>query len=67
MSTHEITVAVMELSPQDRLQLARRIVDSVVADEAAADKIAEAVRGIEDILTGKVQGLNEAEFQAALK
>ncbi len=35
MSTHEITAAVMELSPQDRLELARRIVDSVVADEAA--------------------------------
>ncbi len=67
MSTHEITAAVMELSPQDRLELARRIVDSVVADEAASDKIAEAVRGIEDILTGKVRGLSEAEFQAALK
>jgi hypothetical protein len=66
MSVHEIAEAVMELSETDRLDLARRIVDSVVADQQSAVEVARAVQGIEDVLTGKVRGLNEAEFQRAL-
>ena len=67
MSVHEIAEAVMQLSETDRLDLARRIVDSVVADQQSAGEVAKAVQGIEDVLTGKVRGLNEAEFQRALE
>lgn len=67
MSVHEIAEAVMELSETDRLELARRIVDSVVAEQQSAGEVARAVQGIEDVLTGKVRGLNEAEFQRALE
>ena len=67
MSVHDIAEAVMELSETERLELARRIVESVVAERQTAVEVARAVRGIEDVLTGKVRGLTEAEFQRALE
>jgi hypothetical protein len=67
MSVHEIAEAVMELSETDRLNLARRIVESVIEDQQTADQVARAVQGIEDVLRGKVRGLSEIEFQSALK
>ena len=67
MSVHEIAEAVMQLSEADRLELARRIVASVVAEQESAGEVARAVQGIEDVLTGRVRGLSEAEFQRALE
>ena len=67
MSIREIDEAVMELPEQERLELARRIVASLVAEQEVSGKIAEAVRGIEDVITGKVAGLSESEFRNALK
>jgi len=56
----------MELSETERLDLARPIVASVVAEQGSAAEVARAVKGIEDVLTGKVRGLSEAQFQRAL-
>lgn len=67
MSAHEIAEAVMELPERERLELARRIVASVVEEREKSGDIAEAVRGIEDVMTGKVRGLSEEEFRAALQ
>jgi hypothetical protein len=67
MSTEDIAQAVMELPENERLELARRIVASLVVEQESADKIAQAVQGIEDIVTGKVAGLTEVEFRNALK
>jgi len=67
MSTQEIAEAVMALPERERLELARRIVASVASDEEVSTRIAEAVCGIEDIVTGKVVGLSESEFRDALK
>ena len=67
MSTQEIADAVMELPEKERLELARRIVASVAAEQEVARAIREAVRGIEDVVTGKVRGLTEAEFRDALQ
>jgi hypothetical protein len=67
MSTQEITEAVMELPENDRLELARRIVASIVAEQEVAGAISQAVQGIEDVVTGKVRGLSEAEFRDALR
>jgi len=67
MSMQEIAEAVMDLPETERLELARRIVASVVADRENADDIAQAVRGIEDVVTGKVRGLSDAEFRDALQ
>ena len=66
MSVQDIAEAVMELPEKDRLELARRIVASVVADQESSAAIAQAVQGIEDVVTGKVRGLDEAEFRDAL-
>ena len=57
----------MELSEKDRLELARRIVASLISEQEAAVAIGQAVQGIEDVVTGKVRGLSEAEFRDALR
>ena len=67
MSTEQIAEAVMALPQDERLELARRIVASVVTEQEGAPQIVDAVRGIEDVITGKVPGLTEAEFRAALR
>jgi len=67
MSTQDLAEAVMELPERERLELARRIVASLVAERESSEQILHAVRGIEDVMTGKVQGLTEAEFRDALR
>lgn len=67
MSKQEIAEAAMRLPEKDRLEVARRIVASVAADEETSAAIREAVKGIEDVVTGKVRGLTEAEFRDALR
>lgn len=57
----------MELPEKDRLELARRIVAGIVVEQDTAAAIARAVRGIEDVVTGEVRGLSEAEFRDALR
>jgi len=57
----------MELPEKDRLELARRIVASLISEQEAAVAIGQAVQGIEDVVTGKVRGLSEAEFRDALR
>ena len=67
MSTQELAEAVMELPEKERLELARRIVAGIVTEQEAASAIGQAVQGIEDVVTGKVRGLSEAEFRKALR
>jgi hypothetical protein len=63
MSMHEIAEAVLDLPETERLELARR----VAAERENAAEVARAIQGIEDVLTGKVRGLTEAEFQRAIE
>jgi hypothetical protein len=67
MSVNEIAETVLELPEAERLELARRLIASVVAEQESAAEVARAVQGIEDVLTGKVRGLTEAEFRRALE
>jgi hypothetical protein len=67
MSAQEIAEAVMALPEKERLELARRIVESIDSEHKVSARVAEAVRGIEDVVTGKVVGLTETEFRDALK
>lgn len=46
----------MELSPEERLDLARRLVESVGTPEHVNDAIAEGVRRIEELMTGPSKG-----------
>ena len=67
VSAKEIAEAVMALPEAERLQLARRIVAAIAAEREITKKISDAVQGIEDIVTGKLNGLTETEFRNALK
>jgi hypothetical protein len=67
MSTQEIAKAILELPEKDRLELARRIVTSIVEERQAGGAIGQAVQGIEDVITGKVRGLSEFQFRDALR
>jgi len=67
MTSGDLSRLVLELPPDERLELARRLVESVVAPAALNEALKEGIRRIEDIATGRVQGLTEEEYRAALK
>ncbi len=62
-----ITAGPFELPPEERLELARRLVESVVAPEPLNEAVLEGIRRIEDITTGRTQALTEDQYHAALK
>lgn len=66
MSSIELSNAALELSPDERLELARRLVESVIEPPAVKAAVAEGVRRIEDVAAGRVQGLTEDQYRAAL-
>jgi len=66
MSTDLATIA-LDLPPEERLELARRLVESVVLPDSLTEAVADGIRRIEEVATGRVQGLTEAEYRAALR
>jgi putative addiction module component (TIGR02574 family) len=56
-----------ELPADERLELARRLVESVVSPEPLDEAVIEGIRRIEEIAAGRVQGLTEEQFRAALQ
>jgi hypothetical protein len=67
MNKQEIVDAVLALPEMERLELARRIIANLVVDRDASGRVAEAVKGIEDVVSGKVNGLSDVEFRNTLK
>jgi putative addiction module component (TIGR02574 family) len=67
MSATELSSAALELPPDERLELARRLVESVVAPASLNEAVAEGIRRIEDIANGRVEGLTEEQFRTALR
>jgi putative addiction module component (TIGR02574 family) len=67
MAASDVTKLALELTPEERLELARQLVESVVAPDSLTATIAEGIRRIEDVATGRVKGLTEEEFRAALR
>jgi len=57
----------LELPPDERLELARRLVESVVAPVPLNEAVTEGIRRIEDVATGRVNGLTEEQYRSALK
>ncbi len=55
------------LSPEDRLELARRLVESVVEPAFLTEAVKEGIQRIEDVATGRVAGLTEEQFRAAMR
>ena len=66
MTSIDLSRAVLELPPEERLELARRLVESVVAPEPLSEAVSEGIRRIEDIVLGRVQGLTEEQYRTAL-
>jgi putative addiction module component (TIGR02574 family) len=63
----ELTRTMLELPVEDRLELARRLVESVVWPAPLHEAVAEGIRRIEDIAAGGASGLTEEQFRAALQ
>lgn len=67
MSAAELSIEALELPPDERLELARRLVESVVVPLPLSDAMKEGIRRIEDMATGRVKSLTEEEYQSALE
>jgi hypothetical protein len=67
MNMPELIEAIMALPAEKRLDLAHCIIASFPNEREVSHRIALAVSGIEELVTGKVAGLNEIDFRAALK
>ena len=66
MVSAELSRKALELPIEDRLELARRLVESVVEPAALSEAVSEGIRRIEDIASGRVQALTEEQYRAAL-
>ena len=64
MGSSDLAQMALQLPPEERLDLARRLVESVVAPDSLNEAIAEGIRRIEDLASGRVKGLTEEEFLA---
>ena len=63
----EIEQSALQLPVEERLQLARRLAESVGDSHMEQAGIEEGVRRIEDLVSGKVQGLSMPEFLRSLE
>ncbi len=67
MLTNEISRTALELPLEDRLELARRLVESVVEPAPLTAAVKQGIRRIEDVATGRVPGLSEEQYRTALR
>ncbi len=66
MVSADLAKVAFELPPEERLELARRLVESVVTPEPLTEAMNEGIRRIEDVAAGRVAGLTEEQYRAAL-
>ena len=66
MGSADLAKIAFELPPEERLELARRLVESVVAPETLTEAMTAGIRRIEDVAAGRVAGLTEEQYRAAL-
>ena len=67
MLSTELSCTALGLPPEDRLELARRLVESVVEPASLTEAVKEGIRRIEDVATGRVVGLSEEQYRAAVQ
>ncbi len=67
MVTTELTQTVLELPAEDRLELARRLIESVTWPAAMNEIVAEGLHRIEAVAAGRTPGLTEDQFRSALQ
>ena len=63
MSSTELLRSALELPPEERLECARRLVESVVIPEPLSEAVLEGVKRREDMVAGRVKGLTEEEYR----
>jgi putative addiction module component (TIGR02574 family) len=66
MISTEISRTALQLSPEDRLELARRLVESVAEPIPLNEAVKAGIRRIEDVAAGRVAGMSEEQYRAAL-
>ena len=66
MIDQDLSHTALELPPAERLELARRLVESVVAPQPLSEAVKEGIRRIENVAAGRVAGLSEEQYRAAL-
>lgn len=66
MLSTEMTQAMFELPVEERLALARQLIESVIEPAELSQAVKEGLKRIEDVAAGRVAGLTEEEFRAAL-
>ena len=66
MLSEQVSQEMLSLPVEDRLELARRLVESVVLPASLNEAVTAGIKRIEDVATGRVAGLTESEFRAAL-
>ena len=66
MASDQLTEAVFALPERERLELARRIVESVATQRRVDELVADGVRRIEEVVTGEVRGLSEEEYRQTI-
>lgn len=67
MVSDDFTRMAFELGPEDRLELARRLVESVIVPASDHEAVVEGIRRIDDIAAGRVIGLTKEEYRSALQ
>ncbi len=67
MLSEEINQTIMELSVEDRLELARQLIESVVVPASLNAAVTEGIHRLEDVVEGRTSGLSEEEFRTALR
>lgn len=63
----ELSRTALELPAGDRLELARRLVESVVEPVPLTAAVEEGIRRIETIAKGEMVALTEDEYRAAVR
>ena len=67
MISDDVCRTVLELPLEDRLELARRLLESVVSPAPLNDAVTVGIRRIEELAAGRTTGLTEEQFRAALQ
>lgn len=67
MSGAELSRAALDLPADERLELARRLVEGVITPNSLDEAVADGVRRIEDVATGRIKGLTEERVRAVLQ
>lgn len=67
MLSTELSRTALELPAADRLELARRLVESVVNPVPLTAAVSEGIRRIEDVAAGRTAPLTEEQYRAAVR